>query len=152
MVSNTVVTKADCSKNLQIENRSSSCQRWSLHGFQTSHFICNRFGCKPWLQSIQNHARHHFKAFARCHLKSLCRRPFLRQLVDLDQLLCTGFNSEPAVFFLCHIFTQRPMSDSKIERSDGLCFGQQQLLVDSMRTSFPNEKKICRHCLISTKH
>ena len=39
-------TKEDCSKNLQIENRSSSCQRWSLHGFQTSHFICNWFDCK----------------------------------------------------------------------------------------------------------
>ena len=55
--------RADCSRNLQIENRSSSCQRWSLHAFQTSHFICNRFGCKLWLQLIQNHARHHFHAF-----------------------------------------------------------------------------------------
>ena len=64
-------TKEDCSKNLQIENRSSSCQRWSLHGFQTSHFICDRFGCKFWSKSIQNHARHRFKAFARRHLKSL---------------------------------------------------------------------------------
>ena len=35
---------ADCWKNLQIENRTSSCQRWSLHRFQASHFICNRFG------------------------------------------------------------------------------------------------------------
>ena len=32
-------TKADCSKNLQIKNRSLSCQHWSLHGFQTLHFI-----------------------------------------------------------------------------------------------------------------
>ena len=50
------VYKADCSKNLQIENQSSSCQRWSLHAFQTSHFICDQFGCKLNLQSIQNHA------------------------------------------------------------------------------------------------
>ena len=28
--------------------------------------------CKLWLQSIQNHARHRFNAFARVHLKSLC--------------------------------------------------------------------------------
>ena len=47
-------TTKPCS--LQIENQSSSYQRWSLHGFQTSHFICHLFGCKLWLQSIQNHA------------------------------------------------------------------------------------------------
>ena len=45
---------------------------WSLHCFQTIHFICDRFDCKLWLQSFHNHARHHFQAFARCHLKSLC--------------------------------------------------------------------------------
>ena len=73
---------------------------------------------------------------------NLSRRPFLGQLVDLDLLLCTGFDSEPEDLFLCHIFTQRPMNDSKSERRDGCCFGQQQLLVDSMRTSFPNEKKL----------
>ena len=64
-------TKEDCSKNLQIKNRSLSCQRWSLHGFQTLHFICNLFGSKLWLQSIQNYAWHCFQAFARRHLKSL---------------------------------------------------------------------------------
>ena len=52
--------KADCSKNLQIENRSSPCQRWSLYGFQTSHFICDRFCSKLWFQLIQNHAWHCF--------------------------------------------------------------------------------------------
>ena len=31
-------------------------------------------------------------------------------------LLCTGFDSEHAVLFLCHIFSQRPMNDRKIER------------------------------------
>ena len=54
--------KSDCSKKLQIEIRSSSCQCWSLHGFQISHFICYQFGFNFWVQSIQNHARHHFKA------------------------------------------------------------------------------------------
>ena len=57
-------TKADCSKNLQIKNWISSCQRWSLHGFQTLNFICDRFGCKLWLLLIQNHAWHSFLAFA----------------------------------------------------------------------------------------
>ena len=50
----------------------STQQRWSLHGFQTSHFICNLFGCKLWLLSIQNHALHCFQAFASCHLRLLC--------------------------------------------------------------------------------
>ena len=63
-------TKKNCSKNLQIENRSSSCQRMSPHGFQTSNFICDRFDCKLWLRSIQNHARHRSQAFACSHLKS----------------------------------------------------------------------------------
>ena len=66
-----IFTKEDCSKNLQIENRSSSCQYWSLHGFQTWHFICDWFGCKLWLQLIQNNAWYCFQAFARRHLKSL---------------------------------------------------------------------------------
>ena len=48
-------TKSNSSKKILIENRSSSCQRWSLHGFQTSHFICDQFGSKLWLRSIQNH-------------------------------------------------------------------------------------------------
>ena len=65
-------TAADCSKNLNIENRSSSCQRWSLHGFQILHFICYLFGRKLWLLLIQNHARHCFQAFVRHHLKWLC--------------------------------------------------------------------------------
>ena len=39
--------------------------------FKHSIFICNWFGCKLWLQSIQNHAWHRFQAFARRHLKSL---------------------------------------------------------------------------------
>ena len=83
---------------------------------------------------------------------NLSRRPFLGQVVDLDLLLCTGFDSEPAALFLIHTFTQRPMNDRKIELSDGRGFGRQQLLADSIGISFPNEKKICRHGPISTKH
>ena len=71
--------------------------------------------------------------------------PFLGQVVDLDLLLCTGFDLEHAVLFLCHIFTQRPMNDRKIERNDGRCFGRQQLPADSNGSSISNEKKICRH-------
>ena len=61
---------------------------------------------------------------------NLSRLPFLGQVVDLDLLLCTGFDSEHAVLFLCHIFAQRPMNDRKIERSYGRGFGRQQLFAD----------------------
>ena len=77
--------------------------------------------------------------------KALSRRPFLGQVVHTDLLLCTGFDSAHAVLILCHIFTQsqgqRPMNDRKIERSDGRCFGRQQLLAHSMEISFPMKKK-----------
>ena len=72
---------------------------------------------------------------------NLSRLPFLRQVVDLDLPLCTGFDLEHAVLFLCHIFTQRPMNDRKIERSDGRGFGRQQLPADSNGHSISNEKK-----------
>ena len=83
---------------------------------------------------------------------NLSRRPFLRQVVDLDLLLCTGFDLEHAVLFLCHIFTQRPMNDCKIERSRRRCFGQQQLLADSIEIFIKHEKKVARRGPISTKH
>ena len=50
---------------------------------------------------------------------NLSKRPVLGQVVDTDLLLCTGFDSEHAVLFLCHIFAKRRMNDRKIERSDG---------------------------------
>ena len=63
---------------------------------------------------------------------NLSRRPYFGQVIDLDLLLCTGFNSKHAVLFLCHIFIKRPMNDRKIERSDGSCFGLLQLLANSI--------------------
>ena len=71
---------------------------------------------------------------------NLSRLPFLGQVVDLDLLLCTGFDSEHVVLFLCHIFTQRPMNDSKIERSDGRCFDRQQRPADTTEISLPMNK------------
>ena len=72
---------------------------------------------------------------------NLSRRPFLGQVVDFDLLLCTGFYSEHSVLFLCHIFTQRPMTGRKIERSKGRCLGRQQLLDNSIENSFQMVKK-----------
>ena len=83
---------------------------------------------------------------------NLSRLPFCGQVVDLDLLLCTGFNLEHAVLFLCHIFTQRPMNDRKIERSDGRGLGRQQLLADSMEFSFHMKKKVTRRGPKFTKH
>ena len=62
------------------------------------------------------------------------------QVVDADLLLCTGFDSENAVLFLCHIFTQRPMTDRNIERSYGRSFGRQQLLANSIEIFISHEK------------
>ena len=67
--------------------------------------------------------------------------PFLGQVVDLDLLLCTWFNLEHVILFLCHIFTQRPMNDHKVERSDSRCFGRQKRLAYSMEISFPLKTK-----------
>ena len=144
-------TKADWLKNLQIENWSLSSQRWLLHGFQTSHFICSLFGCKLWLLSIQNHSLNCFQAFAPQHLNNyskvavlfnsnLSRHPFFIQVVNLDLLLCTGFSSEHDVLFLCHIFTERPMTDRKIKQRNGCCFGLQQPVADSIENFISHEK------------
>ena len=142
-------TKADCSTNLHFENQSSSCQRWSLHGFQISQFICDRFGCKLWLLSIQNHVWLSLTSFLSfCAPPSevavlfdlnLCRRPSSDRS-SIYLLHWTGFDSEHAVLFLCHSFTQRPMTDRKIERSNGRCFGRQQLLANSIEIFISHEK------------
>ena len=50
---------------------------------------------------------------------NMSRRHFLGQVVDSDLLLCTGFNLEHAVLFLCHTFTQEPMNDRKISGAMG---------------------------------
>ena len=76
----------------------------------------------------------------------MSRRPLLRQVVDLDLLLCTGLDSENVVLFLCHIFTQRPTTDRNVERSDGRCFGRQQLLTYSIEIFISHEKKVTCCC------
>ena len=73
---------------------------------------------------------------------NLGRRPDPEQVIDLDLLICTGLNPEHVFLFLCHIFTQRPMNNRKIERSSGVCFGWQKLLANSPKFSFHMKKKI----------
>ena len=72
---------------------------------------------------------------------NLSRRPFLGQVVDIDLLLCTGFNSEHVVLFWCHILAQRRMNDRKIKQSNGRCLGRRQLLADSKKNFSPSWKK-----------
>ena len=175
--------------------------QWSLHGFQTLHFICYLFDCKLWFHrfrimpdiisklwhtAIWNCFADQFKSeqtpspggkvtfhllpiglqtlvaiYSESYQKSLSclcappsevavlfqvssnlsRRPYLGQVIDLDLLLCTGFNLEHVVLFLCHTFTQRPMSDQTIERSNGRCFDLQQLLANSTEIFISHEKK-----------
>ena len=72
---------------------------------------------------------------------NLSRRPFLRQVVNLDLLLCTGFYSELPALFLSHFSTQEPMNYHKMELCHGRCFGLQQLLPNSIE-NFISHKKI----------
>ena len=77
-----------------------------------ANFGCNQFRIMPDIVS-----KHLIAAIGSCCAVQFEseQTPFLGQVVDLDLLLCTGFNSEHAVFSLCHIFTQRPMNDQKNE-------------------------------------
>ena len=69
------VYKDELLKKSSNQKSNSSCQHWSLHGFQN-----RAFHLQPiWLQisvavdsDSESHAWHRFRAFARHHLKSLC--------------------------------------------------------------------------------
>ena len=89
----------------------------------TCHLQC--FGCELWLWFSVIHARDPFWAFAHWQPNwavlfhwNLSRHPFfgLVKVVDLDLLLCKGFNLEHEVSM--HLFTQKLMKDLKIEWRD----------------------------------
>ena len=94
----------------------------SSHGKCTTWLSNIAFHLQPiWLETlVAIDSASYLKSFSSfCLLPSevtvlfnsnLSRCPFLRQLVDLDLLICTGFNLEHAVLLLCHIFTQGPRS------------------------------------------
>ena len=141
-------TKADCSKHLQIENWSLSCQRWSLHQYTWLSNIA--FHLRPiWLQTLvaiySESCLTSFPSF--CTLPSevavlfnsnLSRRPFLEQVIDLDQFRTCCF--VPMSYFYSETIAQ-PMTDRKIERSNGHCFGLQQLFANSIEVFISHEKK-----------
>ena len=95
-----------------------------------------------WLSNIAFHLQQIYSESCQTLFPSFCSQPsevavlfdsnlsshhFVGQLVNLDLLLCTGFNSEHVDLFLCYIFTQRPMNNLKIELNNGLCSEKQQL-------------------------
>ena len=63
---------------------------------------------------------------------NLRRLPFVGQVFNLERVLHTGFDYEHVDLFLCHIFTQSPMNDQKIEQSNERRFGLQQVLAKSI--------------------
>ena len=54
----------------------------------------------------------------------------------MELLLCTGLDKKLEDVFLCPIFTQRPMKDQKIQQSLERCFGQKQVLAESIDSMF----------------
>ena len=102
-----------------------------------------------WLQSIQNHARHCFLAaiwtseVAVLFDLSLKRLPFLRQVFNLDLLLCTGLDLEHADFFLCH--TQRPMNNGNIGQTVSSALVGNNILAIPFKISFHMKKKMTCH-------
>ena len=54
---------------------------------------------------------------------NLSRHPFLKEVVDLDPLLCTGFAREHADLF-CSPILLRSNNDQKFELSDEHCIGR----------------------------
>ena len=94
-------------------------------------------------------------ALCRCTVQFKSEQTPFSQTGDL--LLCTRFDSEHAVLFLCHILTQRPINDRKIELSNGCGLSWQQLLTAESRCQFhlnfiPHEKKVTLCCPKFTKH
>ena len=57
-----------------------------------------------WWQALYSSFWSHPSEVALLLNSNLSRLPFLRLVVDLDLLLCTGFYSEYVALFLCHIF------------------------------------------------
>ena len=78
----------NCSQSLQIENWCSSCEGWSLHGFQTL-----RLGISV---NPDTYSKLIPSKDAVLFDSNLRRHHFLGQVVSLDLLLCTGFYSEYA--------------------------------------------------------
>ena len=138
-------------KNLYIKNRSyrsfvSQCR--SLHGFQTLLFICNQFGCFVAIDSES--VQRLFLSFCMLTFEvtvlfnwNLSTLPFLGQIVNLDLLVCTGFDLEYADLFLCLcFFIQRPMYNWRIDKSYECCFGRYQVSAKPFKNFLQIKKSV----------
>ena len=93
----------------------------------TANFGCSQFRITPDIVSKLLHAAIWSRILVDVLLDlNLSRRPFLGQVVNFRIQIGT------CCLFLCHIFTQRPMTDRKIERSYGRRFCWPQLLANSI--------------------
>ena len=131
-----VFTWADCSKNLQIENRNSFCQDWWLHGLQhrislnsfatdcAANFDCNQFRIAPDIVS----------KLLRAAIWSRSIRIWADALFLQDSIRNMWF------CFYVRFLTQKPMTDRKIQRSNERVFGRQQLLANSIENFISHEK------------
>ena len=84
-----------------------------------------------------------FPSFALHHVEWMCSLIgiwadylFSDRSFDLNLLLCTGFDLELVDLLLCHIFTERPMNDHKIE------LGNELLTPPTILFHMPVSKKI----------
>ena len=144
-----IVYKGRLLKNLQIENRSSSCQGWTVvaghyvafkkHSILlatdlAANFGCYRFSITPDIVSKLLRTA----IWSRCAVQFKPEQtPFLGQVVDLDLLLCRGFDSEHAFLFLCHIL----LRDQRLSEAMGRGFGRQQLLANSIENFISHFEK-----------
>ena len=106
----------------------------------TSNFGCNRFRITPDIVQVSK--------LLLTAIRSSCAVQF-----ESEQTPCPWTGSQfrstalhriwfHAVLFLCHIRIQRPTTDRKIERSNGLCFGRQQLLANSIEIFIHMKKNV----------
>ena len=77
------------------------CLSFALNS--ASNFGCYQFRIMPEIASKLLHTHHHQKWL--CCFIGILADSFLRQVVDLDLLCCTGFYWGHAIFFLCLIFS-----------------------------------------------
>ena len=97
--------RAQCHPNIAFQLRSIWLQTLVDINSESCHTSFQRFSAPP-------------SEVAALFDSNLSRRPFLGQVIELDLLLCTGFDSENVCLFLFHVLAQRQMADRKIERSD----------------------------------
>ena len=100
-------------------------------------FGFNRFRIMP--DNVSKFMR--FAIWSRCAvLFESEQMPFSLTGLQFRSASLHKFDWEHAVLFLCHIFTQTPMNDRKMEWSDEQSFGGQQLLANSIENFISHSK------------